>query len=260
MPKDDATLSAASVGSTAVGLTPYYQRDGITIYHGDCREIAPRLDQADLMLTDPPYGTSRYHDGVDGFDFLDLAWGKEVAVFGWPEKLCEFVATTGRPPNEWITWWAMNAGQKGFNLSGLWKETEAIAFWGNPKPFAKLKRPRGSDSRFAQKMRQQGVSDARGLKLDQITQGEARLGDVWLDSSPGLGCNAHIRNHPNEKPVSIVARIIAATTPETVLDPFMGSGTTLVAARAEGRRAVGIEIEERYCEIAAKRLSQGVLF
>lgn len=69
------------------------------------------------------------------------------------------------------------------------------------------------------------------------------------------------RVHPNEKPLDMVSRFIRLTTEEgqTVLDPFMGSGTTLRAAKDLGRKAIGIEIEEKYCEIAVKRLAQGVL-
>jgi DNA modification methylase len=254
LPATPETEKRGGCSSPASCSPPVFYSDSlVTIYHGDASEIAPRLEPSGLLFTDPPYGTSRYHKGVDGFLLLDLAWGVEAAVFGWPEKLCEFVIRTGRAPNEWITWWAMNAGQKGFNLNGLWKETEAIAFWGNPKPFAKCKRPRGSNTRYSQKMRQQGYTESRNVKTDLVTDGEARLGDVWLDSSPGLLCNAHCRQHPNEKPMSVISRIIEALQPASVLDPFCGSGTTLAAAKRAGIKSVGIEIEEAHCETAARR-------
>jgi DNA modification methylase len=86
----------------------------------------------------------------------------------------------------------------------------------------------------------------------------SRLGDVWTDAAPGLAFNSHRRLHPNEKPLDLMARLIQPTT-GTILDPFMGSGTTLRAAKDLGRKAIGIEIEERYCEIAAERLAQEVL-
>jgi site-specific DNA-methyltransferase (adenine-specific) len=89
----------------------------------------------------------------------------------------------------------------------------------------------------------------------------ARLGDVWRDPSPGAGHNFHLRQHPNEKPLSLMGNLVqlCSNPGDLVLDPFCGSGTTLVAAKAAGRRAVGVEIEEQYCQIAAERCSQEVL-
>jgi len=74
----------------------------------------------------------------------------------------------------------------------------------------------------------------------------------------GPGCNEYL-GHPTQKPVGLMRQLVALTEGHSILDPFMGSGTTLVAAKLEGRRAIGIEIEERYCEIAVKRLAQEIL-
>ena len=86
----------------------------------------------------------------------------------------------------------------------------------------------------------------------------ARMGDVWRDESPNLNLNQPSRLHPNEKPVPFMRRLLTAID-GVVVDPFMGSGSTLRAAKDMGRRAIGVEIEERYCEIAARRMGQEVL-
>jgi DNA modification methylase len=88
-----------------------------------------------------------------------------------------------------------------------------------------------------------------------------RAGDVWRDPSPGLGFNHAERLHPNEKPLSLMVKLVALCSREgeLVVDPTMGSGTTLRAAKDLGRRAIGIDLVEANCEIAAKRLRQEVL-
>ena len=87
------------------------------------------------------------------------------------------------------------------------------------------------------------------------------MGDVWTDASPGLAFHARRRRHPNEKPLSLMKRLVTlcSSPGDTILDPTMGSGTTLEAAYQLGRRAIGIEVSEKYAEIAARRLDQMVL-
>jgi site-specific DNA-methyltransferase (adenine-specific) len=86
------------------------------------------------------------------------------------------------------------------------------------------------------------------------------MGDVWTEAAPGLAFESYKRLHPNEKPVGVLRRLAEATPSHLdIVDPFMGSGTTLRAAKDLGRKAIGIEIEERYCEIAVQRLAQMVL-
>ena len=210
-------------------VKPYYDHGGITIYHGDCREILPTLPPVDLVLTDPPYGMDWHGHGLstqtwnglqnDDGD-LDLRpilnMPCEVVAFGancYPEQLPH----RGR----WICW------DKRVVES-------ADKMLGSPFELAWRNIDHGYDTMV--RLQHGGVVNADGGKQKRV--------------------------HPTQKPVGLMARIIHLypKTSETILDPFMGSGTTLRAAKDLGRKAIGIEIEEKYCEIAAKRLAQEVLF
>lgn len=204
-------------------MTPYYQQDGITIYHGDCREVLPALASVDLVLTDPPYGIASVWKGGSGHGWQTARsqsatrnqWDSEAPA---PDLLAECVAKgsaaivwganhfTLPPSRGWLVW---NKPERGFSLS------EAELAWTN---------------------------------LDTVV----RVYD-YRRSDPD-------REHPTQKPLSVMKWcILRVPKAQTVLDPFMGSGTTLVAAKQLGRKAIGIEINEEYCALAVKRLSQGVL-
>jgi DNA modification methylase len=209
-------------------VKPYYEHAGITIFHGDCREILPTVT-ADVLVTDPPYGIA-HASGWDGpfqnsqiandtdtsvrDDTLDM-WGDRPAlVFGSWKRSNPSRARSA------IVWDKGPASGMG-DLSIPWKESWEIIFV------------------------------CGGGFSGQRDEGILRGHTVVTWASKG-------RQHLNEKPVTLMVSLIAKCPPGIVLDPFMGSGTTLVAAKNLGRRAIGIEIEERYCEIAAKRLSQEV--
>jgi site-specific DNA-methyltransferase (adenine-specific) len=213
-------------------MKPYYEHDGITIYHGDCREILPTL-KADVVVTDPPYGTNAY-----SWDKLppNILIGPR-AVFG---RLPEMLPLLTSAPDLVLTWWPSNGDCIGRSRSGVHRQAHIIAVWGH-----------------------EGEVRKRNAAASSIRMGwtkPALMPDVWTDPHPHAGFHKTNYSHPTEKPVSLMGRLIRLMgSHPIVLDPFMGSGTTLVAAKLEGRRAIGIEIEERYCEIAAKRLAQGVL-
>lgn len=241
-------------------MKPYYERDGITIFHGDCLEIlrcsrcndtgieADRIGLgyevkcgachtsnlgAPLILTDPPYGIS--HASNHTAPTTTAKWmnstiqgdesvaARDAVLAKATEWVCFGSPDIAPPPNaDDVLIWDKGPASGMGDLAWPWKRSWELVF------------VRGS--------RWSGRRDEGVLKNFHVVT-RASMGRV----------------HPNEKPVSLMRHFIAKHDAEIILDPFMGSGTTLVAAKLEGRKAIGIEIEERYCEIAAKRLAQGVL-
>lgn len=243
----DAVASQRRHGCDNSSKTPYYEDSWVTIYHGDAAEIARTL--TGVIVTDPPYGMGNYKATNDDRIVCEvLEPFRRKTVFGYPEVLAGWCRKLGAP-DEWITWWPTNkfGGNCGAKLQ---RTSEAIAIWG--PLYCKPKRARTADESCL-------VHHAKkyGYSLREL----ADAGDVWRDPSPGIAFNAHQRLHPNEKPLSLMHKLVKLCSEEgeTILDVFCGSGTTLLAAKNLGRRAVGVEREERYCEIAAKRLSQEVL-
>lgn len=216
--------------------TPYYDHDGITIYHGDCRELLPLIGPVDLVLTDPPYGialntdNSRFSGGTKGNiakrgNGIGSADGRPIRGDAGPFDP-SFLAGVGR----WQVVW-------GWNNFPDKLPAGACLVW--------LKRYDEAFGSF--------LSDAE---------------TAWMSKGHGVYCRRDLSNnaianervHPTQKPVSLMRWCIDFfPQAQTILDPYMGSGTTLRAAKDLGRKAIGIEIEERYCEVAAKRLAQAVL-
>lgn len=220
-------------------MKPYYDDGkGIVIYLGDCREILPSLPKVDLVLTDPPYGVSgeqnsktmtsqkknEYGCFVDSVEYV-----KNVAVPGFTVALKIANRAILTPGNRCLTLYPMPDSFGSFFQPasvGLqpWgrADSQPIFFYG--------KFPRDS-------------KQIPGQKLTwQLTEAPEKNG------------------HPCPKPFSawLGLMLLGSLDGDTILDPFMGSGTTLRAAKDLGRKAIGIEIEERYAEIAAKRLAQEV--
>ena len=207
---------------------PYYSDDYVTLYHGDCREILPALDRPAAIVTDPPYGLAgKMAGGV-------RKWGL------WADE-------TGQRNPDGLTWDA-EAPEVVGTLPDL--ADDCIVWGGNYFPLP----PR------------------RGwLVWDKIVRnfssGHCELAWTTLDQPVRAYNFAHGelasegKFHPTQKPLTLMMWCIGFL-PEstgTVADPFAGSGSTLVAAKRLGRKAIGVELDERYCEIAAKRLAQGVL-
>lgn len=203
-------------------LKPYYDHAGITIYHGDCREILPTLPKVDLVLTDPPYG----------IDFKQRTTGLKITGDD-----CEFDPNfLWDTANKFFIWGANHfhhsLPRKGQFHVWLKRAVEIAA----PKSY--------SDCEFG------WFSESTSSKVFRL------ISDGCIREGEGHGI---VRLHPSQKPIELLRWCIAmCDEPQSILDPFMGSGTTLRAAKDLGRKAIGIEIEEKYCEIAAKRLSQEV--
>ena len=216
------------------------------------REDVERLmggEKAEILITDPPYGDNKYETdkrlSPDYYAFLINTYSS-VAIFGYPERLIELCVIIQKAPHEWVTWFPTNKWGA-INTNILPKNTECIAIWGIIVGAAELKRPR-SQHKFSQRFVIQ-----KGLSLS-----EARLGDVWQDASPGMQFNSHLRQHPNEKPVSLLEKLIilCSNSDDAIIDPFGGSGTTLIACEKLGRKCRMMEIEPRYCDVILERWQQ----
>jgi site-specific DNA-methyltransferase (adenine-specific) len=216
---------------------PYYSDEQVTLYHGDCREITEWL-VADVLVTDPPYGRawrqgalkrshSNARDGIQGDADTSV---RDQAIH-------------------------------------LWGDRHAVIFGDpmlTPPPRTKLvgafRKPPDSGTRGA-------IGGYRRdfevwYLLGPWPSGIGGRSSVIATAAPvqgGLHGPAGRYGHPHAKPIDVIEDLLAECPPGMIADPFAGSGSTLVAARNLGRRAIGVEIEERYCEIAARRLSQGVL-
>ena len=216
-------------------MKPYYEDDGCTIYHGDCMDVLPDLPTADLMLTDPPYGVSR--DKGFGGQTLWAGAGRPIPRRTYPTDSWD----SDRPAAE-VLCACVTAGKL------------AILWGGNF--FADIL-PRSTHWIAWDKL--QTMPSFGDCELAWTSSPRKSVSKVVVEWNGLLGKEAS-RQHPTQKPVALMLWCIERYGPaQTILDPFMGSGTTLRAAKDLGRTAIGIEIEEKYCEAAAKRLQQEVL-
>lgn len=221
-------------------MTPYYDDDGITIYHGDCREIVPSL-RYDVVVSDVPYGID-YDTDSRRFSRAASPWWQNVdssLVSNKPK-----VRGDAQPfdPAPWITGpailWGANHYASRLPDSGGW------LVW---------------DKRLgAEDMAEKGWPMSEAELAWTNVRGSVRVfRNLWSGLLRSSEKGEHY--HPTQKPVALMTWCLSFAPSGVVIDPYMGSGTTLVAAKRVGRSAIGIEIEERYCEIAAKRLAQRAL-
>ena len=260
-------------------MKPYYEQGGITIYHGDCLEVLPLLAPVEMALTSPPYGDMREYGGHSPVDWrCVMSHLARLIVPGGVVMWNSADQTVDGSETGDSFRLALHALGVGLRLH----DTMIYCRDGVTFPDANRYHPafeymfvfsNGAPANF------NGIKDRRNKWAGTPMHGTQRERDgsktrLSRDGQPvpemGLRYNWWILNpasteeavdHPARMPKAMAtAHIETWTLPgQTVLDPFMGSGTTLRAAKDLGRRAIGIEIEERYCEIAVKRLAQEVL-
>jgi DNA modification methylase len=260
-------------------MTPYYSHAGIQIFHGDCREILPAIEY-DCLITSPPYGSQRRYT-LGEFDWNELvpkAFSKvrprgNEQIFinlglihknGWVvtywDSLLETMKLGGWRWFGWYVWDQLNGLPGDWN--GRLAPSHEFIFHFNAEAIQPNKCIKA-------KVAGRSNSGSGGLRHADGHVGKWNGGDVQPFKIPDsvirldrlYSRNGWENEHPATFPIQLPARIISAYTraAEVVCDPFAGSGSTIVAAKTLNRRAIGIEIEEKYCEIAAKRLSQEVL-
>jgi DNA modification methylase len=230
----------------------FYEEPGITLYCGDCREVLPLLVAqqcttqcleectgrcfgiADLVVTDPPYGMGRFP--TDGKDYLDsigpalrytfaaLKDGGSMFVFTSTGEVLRVGRAVAQPLKRML--WMYKPADMTYPFAGWLLKSEAILWF------------------------------AKGDRLNLCDRTPFRH-DTYICTQTG---REGVDGHPTVKPLSVISDLVSrCPVGGTVLDPFLGSGTTFRAAKDHGRKAIGIEIEPEYCEIAVKRLRQGVL-
>jgi site-specific DNA-methyltransferase (adenine-specific) len=247
-------------------MSLYYQDDFVTLYHGDCLEVLPTLPAASVqhVLTDLPYGTTA--NKWDSVIPLNALWENLIRV---AVPNCAFVMTASQPftsrlllsneamfRHEWI--WIKNRGSNFANtVREPMKEHESVLVFSKGKwTYNRQMQPRtgGGADRVKYNVAFESASDNyrqfEGRKENKLP--ELRVPSSWQKFNTQVGL------HPTQKPLDLMAYLVRTYSNEgdTILDPCAGSGSTLVAASQEGRKSIGVEMEERYCEVIATRLSE----
>jgi site-specific DNA-methyltransferase (adenine-specific) len=208
-------------------MKPYYQDSAVTLYNADCRDPFFENIGYDILCTDPPYGMSFQsnhrtvkHSSIIGDDSFDVPF------------IMSLVSRSVRASYVFCRW---------DNLTELPKPKSVLAWIKNNWSMGDLLHEHG---------RQWEACAFYAAPLHEFYK---RIPDVIQANRTGNNL------HPTEKPVILIETIIAANVGEVIFDPFSGGGATLVASKKLGRKAIGIEIEEKYCEIIANRMAQEVL-
>lgn len=209
-------------------MSLFYEDEYVELHHGDCRAVRG-WTRADVLVTDPPYGIgwklgenraakSKRHDGILNDDDTSA---RDTALELWGD----------RPSAVFGSWRAPFPA-----------DVRQTLVWRKPKDAGVV----GSTTGFR-----------NDTELIFLRGGWPKRTSEWssvLETDTGM--HTYLNGHPHSKPVALIMRLIDAAPPGVIADPFAGSGSTLIAARNLGRKAIGVEVEERYCDLIVKRLSQ----
>jgi site-specific DNA-methyltransferase (adenine-specific) len=227
-----AEMTSQNTGAAmTTSMRPYYADDLVTLWLGDCREVTAWLD-ADVLVTDPPYGrfTEIGGKGTSRPRGIRIMGDKDTEVRdyvlgAWERQAVVFGDLLLPPPEgtrQVLIYRKCSVAGAHGTFGGFRRDTEAVYLVG-PWQYSGI-----------------------GGRTSVLATGSRNI-------------PATRYGHPHAKPVDVMETLIAACAPGTIADPFAGSGSTLVAARNLGRKAIGVELDERYAEMAARRLAQGVL-
>lgn len=229
-------------------MTPYYEDDLVTLYHGDCLEVLPQLNAGSVhhVVTDPPYILAAGSSG-----------SSKTKTSGWGDMM---------NASYWFAAWYTEARRVLKHTGSLW----TFGNWRSLPCMMRAAMDSGLPSTSLLVWDKDWIGPAGPQQLrsqHEICMCCAMPGFKQPDRSQGdvlriRASSSKPTGHPAEKPVALLSRVVeltAAARGEVIVDPFAGSGTTAVAAKALGIRTVLIETEERFCETSAQRLSQDVL-
>ena len=230
-----------------VAVKPYYSDDHVTIYHGDCLDVLPEIGQVDLVLTDPPFSATTHANAKTnrggGHDTKAIAFDELTA-----DEVRDLLRMLGAKTRRWVVTsldWRHIAAMDAGPPEGL--RFLRFGVWVKPNPMPQISADRPGQG-------WEGIAYLHRADVKPSWNGGGAHGNFTFPV-------AQSTEHPTEKPVEMLRTLVDrfSDSGDLVLDPFMGSGTTLRAAKDLGRKAIGIELEERYCEIAAQRCAQEVL-
>lgn len=211
-------------------MKPYYEDENVTLYHGDCLEHPEWWTGADVLVTDPPYGLGGIMAGgaSEWPNWKDNTGYRNRSGLDWDRDAPEMVASLPKQFDHSIIW-----GGNYFSLP----PKRGWLIWD--------KQNRATPT---------GHAELAWTDLEQPIRTFDWNNEGFLNRKEPTR-----KEHPTQKPIALMEWCLKFVPDGVIADPFAGSGSTLVAAKLLGRKAVGVELEEKYCEIAARRLSQGVL-